>query len=194
MHFSAAVLMDVSQHMHVSWALFRLQSTLTQCLWCPFDCLLRSYHANCLYQVALLEALPNGPALDWPWVSRGKPEAGLDKVQAWDIAVPSSDAAAANSNMARVMASLNYGYSGVASNAFGTSGGCAGIKAVQGGGLCQQRVLLTTGYALLPGVGRPAPANCSMLVLQSGWSGIFLLSTLTLELLGPVQPAGTANL
>ena len=63
---------------------------------------------------------PGSPSLPWPWVSRGTAEKGVDKVQAWDIAVPSR--AAANSDMARAVAALNYGYSGLPSTAFGNPG------------------------------------------------------------------------
>ncbi|KAF6261957.1 hypothetical protein COO60DRAFT_1458856 [Scenedesmus sp. NREL 46B-D3] len=58
-----------------------------------------------------LEAAYQGPNLN---------QKGLDKVQAWDVAVPAGPAAsAANSDMARAVAALNYGYSGLASTAFG---------------------------------------------------------------------------
>jgi hypothetical protein len=57
--------------------------------------------------------------LPWPWVSRGT-EKGVNKVQAWDIAVPSGTAG--NSDLARAVAALNYGYSDLLSTAFGTPG------------------------------------------------------------------------
>ncbi|WIA22673.1 hypothetical protein OEZ86_009641 [Tetradesmus obliquus] len=76
-----------------------------------------AYQGPNLNQVALLEVQQGNPSLPWPWVSRGTAEKGVDKVQAWDIAVPSGTAA--NSDMARAVAALNYGYSGLPSTAFG---------------------------------------------------------------------------
>jgi hypothetical protein len=71
-------------------------------------------------QVALLEVQPGSNSLSWPWVSRGTAEKGVTKVQAWDIVVPSGSAA--NSDLARAVAALNYGYSGLIGTAFGNAG------------------------------------------------------------------------
>ena len=69
-------------------------------------------------QVALLET--DNDALSWPWVSRGKAEEGVSKVQAWDVAVPAK--AGSNTDLARALAGTTYSYAGIASNAFGTAG------------------------------------------------------------------------
>lgn len=74
--------------------------------------------AHCCLQVALLE--PADSPLTWPWVSRGKPEDGVNKLQAWDIDVPAK--AANNSDLARAIAGMSYSYAGTPSNAFGAAG------------------------------------------------------------------------
>jgi len=71
-----------------------------------------------LLQVALLEDVDNTAGLHWPWVSRGKLEEGVDKVQAWELD-PNRNS---NSDLRRAVTAINYGFSGIESAAFGTAG------------------------------------------------------------------------
>lgn len=73
--------------------------------------------------MALLET--DDDNLSWPWVSRGQPEAGVEKVEAWDIAVPGAAGYSGSSNfdsLTRAIAGMSYSYAGIASNGFGSAG------------------------------------------------------------------------
>lgn len=74
-------------------------------------------------QVALLEPSPGNSTLQWPWVSRGTPEPGVNRVQA--VSVPAGGASSSSKDgglLERALAAVLAGYSGGSSSIMSTAG------------------------------------------------------------------------
>jgi hypothetical protein len=73
-------------------------------------------------QVALLEPAPGNSTLQWPWVSRGTPEPGVNRVQA--VSVPVGGASSSSKDgglLERAIAAVLAGYSGGSSSILSTA-------------------------------------------------------------------------
>lgn len=76
----------------------------------------------CAVQVALLEPAPGNSTLQWPWVSRGTPEPGVNRVQA--VSVPVGGASSSSKDgglLERAIAAVLAGYSGGSSSILSTA-------------------------------------------------------------------------
>eukprot|EP00775_Hariotina_reticulata_P009083 gene9083-9253_t len=128
-------------------------------------------------QVALLEALDGTSSLHWPWVSRGKADEGVDKVQAWELN-PNSNS---NSDLLRAVAAINYGFSGIEAAAFGTPDASISRSSSPNPSFQQLKLPIKTGISFVGGCCRPVTwpkprkvLSSNLVVTQSNLQAAFI--------------------